>query len=266
MSFADIPDTTTEYKRTEYVKITAGVPLKVRILDKKAIHVTKHYIPSQRISILCLGEEVCPICQSNSKLMRENPGLQPRQIKGFIPRQNRYMVNVLNRTMVKLTPSENVVYASSGAFPSHHADTGELLLEIEAQPLNHVQVLERGPTLFAQLNSINDAVTDEAGNPLGLDKFDVTITATGSGRRMTTNIIPHPDQNEELTVPDEDRYTLETLGIQLTPDEILSLLRGVSLRDIFETRRVGEEIETLTDTEGKVSEDVKENIESLFDN
>jgi len=266
MSFAEIPETTTEFKRTEYVKIVAGVPLKLRILDNKAIHVVKHYVPSQKASILCLGEETCPICQSNQKLIHENPSLAPRQITGFIPRQNRYMVNVLNRTFVKVTPSENHVFAQNGAFPTHHPETGELLIDIEPQSLNLVQVLERGPTLFAQLNSINDAVTDEAGNPLGLDKFDITITATGSGRKMITNIIPHPDQNEEITILAEDKYPLETLGIQLAPDEILSLLSGVSLKDIFENRRVQGEIDVLSDAEGKVSESVQDNVDALFEN
>lgn len=264
MSFADIQDTPSEFKTIEYVKITPGVPLKLRVLDKKAIHHVKHFVPSQKVSVICLGDETCPICQSNQTLIRENPSLTPRQIRGYISRQNRYMVNVLNRTMVKETPGGNVTYAVSGQFPTHDTNTGESLIEIEAKPLNRVQVLERGPTLFAQLNGIHDSILDEAGNPLGLTAYDITIMATGSGRKMTTNVIPHSDQNDVVDVPVEEKSVLETLGIQLTPSEIVELIKGVSLRDIFEARRATDEINLLKESEGEVGQDVQKSIEALF--
>ena len=264
MSFADIQDTPSEYRSTEYVKISSGVPLRLRVLDKRAIHLVKHFIPSQKVSIICLGDETCPICQNNQRLSKESPKLTPRQIRGYISRQNRYMVNVLNRTMVKETLSGNVTYAVSGQFPTHDANTGESLLEVEAKPLNRVQVLERGPTLFSQLNAIHDAVLDETGNPLGLTVYDITIMASGSGRKMATNVIPHPDQNDVVEIPDEEKFALESLGIQLSPSEITDLIKGVSLRDIFESRRASEEISILKDAEGQVGEGVQKSIDALF--
>lgn len=266
MAFATIPETQSEFKPTEWVKVTSGIPLRLRILDKNALHNVKHYITSQKVSIMCVGEESCPICQNNSKLIRENPDVQHRQIRGFISRQNRYMVNVLNRTMVKIAPvSGSIIYATSGTFPTHDPSTGEMITEVDAQPLNRVQVLERGPTLFSQLNGINETVLDKAGNPRGLWSYDIVLMATGVGRKMTTNIVPYPDSDDVVEVKEEDLHTLETLGVRLTPDETLELLRGISLRDIFETRRSSQDVGELTDVQGEVSDGVKKSVTDLFE-
>jgi hypothetical protein len=267
-SFVNIPESNEkEYKATEYVKLTSGVPVRMRILDEKAYHTTKHFIPNQKVSVLCLGDEHCPICQTNARLFKENPELSPRQIKGIIPRQNRYMVNVLNRTMVKTTSVGTIVYPVHGQFPTNDPDTGELLVNISATPLNRVQVLERGPTLFSQLNVINDSVTDENGNPKGIWTFDIVITSSGTGRKTTTNVIPYPDQNdvipgtkEEL---DEKKYVLSSLGLQVTANEMRQLLNGVSLKDVFASRKASNESE-LTSDEGEISEDVVDKVNKIL--
>lgn len=267
MSFADIPENGgKEFKPNQFVKIEPGVPLRLRILDKKALHTEKHFIPNQKVSVLCLGDDVCPICVQNEKLIKANPELSPRQIKGLIFRQNRYLVNVLNRTLVKRTPSGNVIFSKGGNFPSHDPDTGELLVDIQPEPLDRVEILERGPTLFSQLNAIMSQVTDEAGNPRSLTEYDIVVMATGHGRKMTTNVIPYPNNDDPIEVPQEDLYALETIGIRLSPDEITKLLRGVSLRDIFEQRRESEEADILLEEEATVSDDVKASIDTLFPN
>ena len=264
MSFAEIPEFESSFKSTEYVKLVSGVPQQFRILSETAHHVEKHFIPVSKISVLCLGEETCPICQNNAKLKQEHEDVSPRQIRGYLPRQNRYMVNVLNRTTVKVSPSGNVTFPTQGQFPTNDPQTGELLVNIEAKPLDKVQVLERGPTLFAQLNAINDTVADpETGNPLGLWTYDVVITASGSGRKMTTNVIPYPNMNDEVNLPEEDIFILETLGIQLSPEEMTLAVRGVSLRDIFEARRATDESLVGSDPQ-VISDDVQEKIETLF--
>ncbi len=264
MSFAEIPEFESSFKPTQYTKLISGVPQQFRVLSEKAHHVEKHFLPTTKISVLCLGEETCPICENNAQMIKDNPEVSPRQIRGFLPRQNRYSVNVFNRTMVKTSPSGNVTYPTQGQFPANDPHTGELLVNIEAKPLNRVEVLERGPTLFAQLNSINDTVIDtETGNPVGLWKYDVVITASGSGRKMTTNVIPYPNMNDEIDLPEEELFVLETLGIQLSPEEMMKAVRGVSLRDIFEARRATDDTLTTSDAQ-VISDDVQEKIETLF--
>jgi hypothetical protein len=174
------------------------------------------------------------------------------------------MTNVLNRTLVKKSPSGNVIFAKGGQFPSHDTNTGELLVDIEAQPLNRVEVLERGPTLFSQLNAIMTQVTDDVGNSVPLDSYDIVIMANGQGRKMTTNVIPYPNANDVVEVNPDDLNNLESLGITLSADEILKVLGGTSLRDIFEARRSEEEVDILSESEAKAGDEVQASIESLF--
>lgn len=271
MAFADIPEessinTNSDFRRVEYCKIIPGVPVRLRILDKNAVHMRKYFLPRQRISIVAPENEADdPIWQRNGQLMKENPDKKTSEISGFIPRQNRYAVNVLNKTMVKRSPSGNVVFPTPKGFPTNDPETGELIANIDPEPLNRVEVLERGPRLFAQLNQINQQVCDDAGNPLGIWTYDIVISATGSGLNMVTNIIPYPNHDEPADVPEEELYDLENeVPIILEPEEISRLLEGVLLRDIFAARDTvnsGEDV--IVDDDFDV-DNLEENIESLF--
>jgi hypothetical protein len=275
MSFADIPDEQTngndEYRKTHYTKITSDYPIRLRILNKEAVHQKKYFLPKQRLSIIAPeNEENDPIWQRNGRLMKENPDKSPNQIKGWISRQNRYMVNVLNRTMVKRAPqSGNVVFPGQNGFPTHDPESGELISDVDPTPLNRVEVLERGPTLFSQLNQINSATCDEAGNPIGIWNYDIVISATGKGRHMVTNIIPYPNKNDEIDLDELELYDLEEVGLRLEPDEIERVLNGVQLRDIFAARRGEDTTETDTDDDMSFESDVDDSdiqagIDSLF--
>jgi len=262
MSFAEIPEggNKSNFKSTDFVKIVPGIPVRLRILDKKAVHQVRHYLQIQKLSLLCLGDERCPICQNNSNLMKENPTEDAFRIKGFIPRQNRYLVNVLNRTIVKIAPSGSVVYPTSGQFPTVDPSTGEPLANIEAAPLNKVQVLDRGPDLFSQFNMVNEQVVDEMGKPIGIWNFDISIMATGAGKKMKTNVQALSQINDVVEVADEDKYVLETMGILLEPDEMSKILKGIPLKDIFAARRSDDEVAS----EAPASTAIQDTIEALF--
>lgn len=271
MSFADIPERDDNgedsgFRQVYFTKIIPGVTTRLRILDRKAHHVVKHWIPNQRISVLCLGDD-CPICQNNDRLIRENPDTSPYDIDGFISRQNRYMTNVYNRTLVKKTEDGEIVYPRDGNFPTNAPESGVLITDIEPAPLNRVEVLERGPELFKQFNNISNAISDEAGNPIGIWNYDIVISASGRGLNMVTNVIPYQNHNEDLEIPEEQLYNLEDVPLVLEPEEIERVLRGVSLRDIFSARREGETADSGLDDEAvEVEEDVAESIEELFAN
>jgi hypothetical protein len=262
--FADI--TTNEsggFKKTQFTRIKAGAPVKGRILDSKATKTFKHYVPSQRLSIECLFDE-CPICQNNRRLIEQNPDQKPNTLKGYIPRQTRYSVNFLNRTMVKKNSQGDVIYpAKGGRFPSVDDATGELLDDVVAQPLDQVEVLERGKTLFQQFNSINSTVVNAEGESLGIWNYDITLSAEGSGREMTITVIPHPNENEQVEVDEEDLYDLKEVVIKLTPPEIEKFVRGVSLADIYAARKQ-EDDEEVSALEG-MEEEGSDEIEALFD-
>jgi len=269
MSFADIPDFEqgSDFRKTQFVKLSSGSTVRVRILDKKAHMVEKHFIPHQKISLLCLGDETCPICQNNRKLMNENPDVKPSKLTGFINRQRRYMVNALNRTTVKITPSGKVVFPRGTEFPPNDPETGELLVNIEPTTIDEVQILENGPVLFSQLNAVNDAITDDAGNPLGLWTYDISISTVGTGRKTVRNVVPLTHQNDVLEIDENDLYALETVGIQLAPSEIEKVLGGVSLRDIFAERNANDDAALeaeVTQAAQEISSDVKDTVADLF--
>ena len=267
--FADIPvydETKRDFKPTRFLKIIPGYPVRVRVLNRSAFRVAKHYLPKQRISVLCLGEE-CPICANNRKLVESHPGENYSDIPGIIGKQNRFLVNVLNRTKVKTTPTEKVVYAGSdGKFPNQHPETGEDLSSIKAVPQNTIEVLERGSKLFAQLNGIHDTIRDDDGNKIGLTNFDVILIATGKGKQMEVSAVAQPQFNDKVEILPEDMYDLEKVPMKLSAGEIDKVLSGVSLQDVFEARKEGTpEKEELEHVAVDVAEEIEDNIEKLFE-
>jgi hypothetical protein len=260
--FAHIPEKReyTEFKKVQYLKIIPNVTIRIRILDREATLTFKHYLPKQRVSVVCLGDE-CPICITNKKLIAENQGIPTTQIRGYIPRSARHSVNVLNRTLVKTAEDGEVVYPDIyGKFPKVSA-SGKELSKIQASPINRVEVLERGNELFQQLNAYNLNVVDENDNPIGIWNYDIVISATGTGRDMIINVTPQPMKNDTVEVAEEDLYDLKSISLTLSADELWKLLSGVSLVDIFSSRR---EVETDDEIESTLETAVDESIESLF--
>lgn len=260
--FAHIPEKKefTDFKRVQYLKIIPNVTIRVRILDKAAHLTFKHYLPKQNLSVVCLGDE-CPICITNKKLINENQGVPTNQIKGYLPRSARHSVNVLNRTLVKVTSEGEVVYPDIyGKYPATSA-SGEKLEKIQANPLNRVEVLERGNQLFQQLNAYNLNIVDEDNQPVGIWNYDIVISATGSGREMVTNVIPQPQKNDPVEVDDADKYDLANISMMLTADEIWKLLSGVSLSDILSGRKPDKVEDEVTNA---LEHSVEDSIDDLF--
>ena len=106
--FADIPvydDTKKDFKPVRFLKIIPGYPVRIRVLNKGAYRVSKHYLPRQKISVVCL-EENCPVCANNRKLALANPGVPYNEIPGIINKQNRsYRKTTLESTWIILTIS-----------------------------------------------------------------------------------------------------------------------------------------------------------------
>ena len=253
------PKEATQFEKPKYLKLLPYTPVRVRILDSVPYMTHKHYIPSANISILCLGDE-CPICQRNNELVKANPGVKYANIKGLIPRQERYMVNVYNRTYVKVTSMGTIVYANlEGEFPTSYE--GESLIGIEPKPLNQVEVLERGYELFAELQILHKTVVNASNERVGINNFDVILIYPGGKSSPKAQPTAFMD---DVNVPPESYYVLSSLGIQLTPSEVEKVLHGVRLKDIFASRK---ESDTLTDAEHMLesaSVDTAANVASIF--
>jgi len=249
----------SQFEKPKYLKLLPYVPVRVRVLDKMPYMAYKHYIPSASISVLCLGEE-CPICQRNTELIKNNPGVKYMNIKGLIPRQERYLVNVLNRTPVKVTSAGSIVYPNlEGEFPT--SAESESLVGIEAKPLNQVEVLERGYELFSNLQILHKTTRNAANELVGLTNFDIVLIYPGGKKSPQANATAFMD---EVNVPPESMYTLSAMGIQLTSAEMLKALSGVRLKDIFAARRESDTISDAEKTLEDASADVKSSVADIF--
>lgn len=272
-AFVEFPDTEFEsdFPRPQYLKFVEGMPLIVRVLDNRAYHVRKHWINSQRLSVLCLGD-ACPICERNAQIRKEFPN-NFRNQRHYIARQNRYMINVLDRTPVVIDEETgDEYYAKQGVFPSVTSDGQRSLANVQPQPSNTVKILERGKTMFEQLKAYHEEMGefDEDGHAIkgGLTTFDLKIITMGKGLDKVISPMPLPQNNDDVSgILEElelETYVLSSIGIQLAPDELEKVAyQGVSLRDVFAERRADEESETSSESGALL--DASERVSSLFD-
>ncbi len=274
-SFVEFPtfdNDFVDFDRPKYLRFREGFPTVVRILDKNAYRVRKHWINKAHTSLLCLGE-TCPICASNDKIRSESPK-NFRNIKGYIPVQFRYMVNVLDRTLVVIDPeTEEEYYAQKGQFPLISSDNERSLAGIEPNPSNTLKILERGKTLFenflaihTETSEFNDESELVSG---GLTTFDLKLLTLGAGVDMTISVMPLLQNNDDVvSILEENELTkhvLSEVGIILTSDEMEQVaFAGSTLSDVFSARNADEEAET-TEALAESLSDVSESVSELFD-
>lgn len=264
----------TPFVRPKYLRFVEGSPLLVRILDKTAYSVDKHWIQKVNTSVICLGEQ-CPICKHNEELRAESPNTF-RRSKGYIGINRRYLVNVLDRTPVLKDVETGIeYYASKGKFPTLDSSGEKSLVGLEPEPSNTIKILERGRELFEQLSMIHNETikldAGEGGEPVesgGLTSFDVKLVTMGRGKDTVITVMPMLTNNDDvesvLTEKELEPHILSTVGILLSPDEMVDLTRGISLKDIFAKRRAEEEISDVTaEVQGTLA-DVSDRIKALY--
>lgn len=271
------------FEKPVFLQTKTGQNERIRLLQEDIVDVYKHFIPGRNVSIVCPGSD-CPICLRNRRLSKENPGVPFNQVKGVIPRQHRFMVNVLNRTPVKRDSSGNIIRRGpDGQFPPVSPNTGEIIVKVAETPLDEIQILEKGTTLFNQFLEIDARITDgepvyltdSEGNlvvkdgvpvvektptPLGILNYDVILRPTGVRQQMEISVEARPDLNDKVEVDPAKLYKLDEIGLRLDPSEIEKLIAGVSLKDIFEARRATSMVNT-----GETSKEAEGRVNSLFD-
>lgn len=268
--FADFPerrDKSADFARPVFLRFREGVPVTVRILDVHADKVLKHWINKSKTSVLCLGES-CPICQQNETIRRENPKTF-NKIKGYIPVQRRWMVNVLDRTPVIKDPESGEEYcAIKGKFPTVTNDGERSLVNIQPTPSNTIKILERGQTLFELLAAIHaDSITEgDDGESGGITTFDIKLIPAGSGTDMVISVIPQQRNDDVTPILEQNNltpYVLSDIGVELTPEEVDQVVRGISIRDVFAARRAKDESDSDKSLQGSFS-DLSDKVATLF--
>jgi hypothetical protein len=268
--FVDFPERADfeTFDRPKYLKFIEGYPSIVRILDSRAYHLRKHWLNRLRTSILCLGD-ICPICISNASTRAENPK-NFRDIRGYIPIQNRYIVNVLDRTSVVVDPDpeHNDEYpARAGEFPAVSADGSRSLVDLEPQPSNTIKLLERGRVLFEQFLALHQETgefdDDENLVSGGITTFDLKLVTMGESREKVVSPIALMKNDDDVaSILEENElepHVLSAIGLLLTPDEVNQVAySGSSISDVFAKRRSDDQTEikseVLADAEAKVAD------------
>ena len=260
MSFANVETKkftpNSDFKRTEFMQLGAGGH-KIRILQEKALDVYTHYL--NKSTVLCLGDE-CPICANNKKLIMNFPDTF-RDQGGYNRATRRYFVNVLDKTPAKTCVACKKEYKN---LSSVACVCGEVLPD--AQPLNRVKVLAKGISLFEQLDAIDKSILDDKGEKVGLTQYDINLVVSGSGRDVSYTPIPDTRSIGPASGYEEkDLFDLDRASIKLTPEEMLDLQRGVTLKDIFAARKAKEvEFEVGEQVSDETVKDVNDRVANLF--
>jgi len=208
------------------------------------------------MTVKCLEDE-CPVCDNNRRILMENKD-NFRDVPGWAPKSKRWVFNVLDRSLVKVCPNKECalpVKKSGEAFPPACPTCGAFLTNVQIEPYNKVALMSCGVTLAEQLNQIEASVQDESGNVLGWTSYDINLIVTGSGRKKVVTPIP-TRHNDVVEVPADQLADAAMATLALSSNEIIDLLKGVSLKDIFTARKSGKVDESTEEAIDDISEDI----------
>lgn len=255
MPFSPLPERPkfdSEFKKNEFIKLPKGTNT-IRILDDDYVTHVTHYLQG-KATIECLGKAECPICLNNKRIIVENPETF-RSISGYIPQRILHYVNVLDRTPAKICPQcQEEVKAYDGKFPNT-CSQGHFVANVDPAPLNKVKILNKGNELFDKFLLMQKKYGD-------ITKFDIELDAYDKNDKKTPNATAVREQNDVVEVPAEDKFDLTNIVPVLTADEVTDLLKGISLKDIYNARKSAPlELENTV-----VNEAVQEQINKLFPN
>lgn len=253
----------SNFERVKFFNFSLGQHM-VRLLGNPR-KVTTHFVRGQRsATVECLGDE-CPICENNKRIIVERP-TDYSSASGWIPRSERHYINVLDRTPVKICPSckEENKKDLSNKFPATCTNCSTMIVSEPETISNSIKVMNLSKTNAELINGFNLSILDINGEPIGVGNFDISFLVNKVNNKKIPTPIPVPDRNDQVNVQEEHFFNLENAVIKLYPDEIKSLLRGVSLKDIFLARK-GSDLQTSLDVEVEtLSSETKEQVMKLF--
>jgi hypothetical protein len=234
MSFADVEQTNSaSFTKINHLRFSPGNHT-VRILENEAHSVETHFVLG-KFSITCLGEE-CPICLNNRKIILENPD-NFRNVTGYLPRTKRFLFNVLDRTLVKTCPEcgEENTKAGQNFAPTCVKCTA-IITNVAQSPSNKIKLVTCGIELAKRLNGVQKGVLDKEGEPIGLTTYDIVFQVEGVGKGRLVNPLPAQLNNDVVEFDPEKLNDYTQAIIKLTAPEIVSFLKGVTLKDIYNGR------------------------------
>lgn len=261
MTFANIEqrkqfDSTSKFRKTEYIQLSQGENT-IRILEPVATDYYAHFVG--RSYVKCLGED-CPICENNKRIIFENRETF-RDDKAYRPRSQRFYVNVLDKSLAKVCPSCGTVTKNLGLV-SCPACASVLA---NPSPLNRVKVLAKGKDLFEPLEMMSKTIRNSQDEVIPITNYDWTLIVSGTDKNTKTNALPRwiPGQESEPDLAGQELFPLDSVLPELTREELVDLLNGASLKDIFAIRRASKQVEK-TDGDDVLMREVSASVDGLF--
>lgn len=264
MSFAQADErksrnTDSKFRKTHYMSLGEGQHV-VHILENPAKKFYVHFVGFSYVK--CLGDD-CPICENNKKLMFEHPK-DFRNQKTWKPRSERFYVNVLDKTKARYCESCDVDYKDLAV--THCSKCNSALPE--PAPLNKIRVLAKGTTLFVDtLDLLSNTVRREDDSIVDITNYDWTIVVRGTEKDTITTASPR--YNGQEVAPDlqgQELYDLGNAVPELSREEMVDLLNGASLKDIFALRRATKEAGKVKETapDAVLMGDIQASVDEIF--
>jgi hypothetical protein len=247
MPFAIKERTKSKFVKPNWLTLTPGSH-RVRFLETtdQAFFEETHFLvlSSGKLTIACIGDE-CPICQRNRAIYLADTK-NFRSNKDYFSKSDRYTLNVLDRTNVKICPScgeENKKQGNNYSPTCSSCQT--LIASVSEAPSNKVKLLQLSRTAAEQLNSIELTMVDNNRNPIPLTSYDIVFSVSMTNGKKVSTPIPATQNNDVIDIP-KDQLLDKNVTIRLTVAEVIDLLKGISLKDIF-TARKSDSTQTLVD-------------------
>jgi len=263
MSFFERGTGASNFKKTEYLKLTPGTHV-IRIIQDSGRKYYQHWMGS---GVECLGDD-CPQCKLNRQIIDDIGGdfesayKEARKVEGFIPRQPRGAVNVLDRTPIKIcTNCGHENRPVSNVFPAACSECGQSIVSIEPHVTNKVKVFSRAATVFEQIDDLDKSVLDENKEPVGVRNFDLALHVVGN------QTVPVPTDNRDVVeFEEDDLFDLDRVALKLTPEEMEKKMKGVSFTEIFKARGSSEEsdVESVIQPDEEKVAEIQSEISDLF--
>lgn len=255
--------TSGDFKKTEFMDLPVGIHT-IRFLDDSSttLDVWSHFLKGKG-SFLCL-EDDCPICQNNRELWARE-GKAAKENPNYSTKTQRFYVNVLDKTPVMICPKcehENKKVGNNW-LPTCQS-CGELLVGVKPAPLMKVKVLNKGQQFFDLIDNFEQSTLDEEKNPVPITQYDFMIII-GADKKPT----PSPMSTARDPLPEGlEKFDLHSAIITMDKDELIDVLKGVSLRDIFAARNANkgadDVLDDMKDLADKEYSDIQDSLDELF--
>lgn len=247
-----------DFKKVEFVDLSQGQHI-VRFLDDSSstFTVDTHFV--NNCTVVCLGED-CPICKNNHEIY-VRLGKDSSKDPSYHPRRQVFYWNVYDMTPVKICECgvENKKVGMNWLPTCKKC--GKVLTAME-QPLNKVKVLNKGVELARMMDGYEASILDRERNPISPLTYDFMLMVGSDKKPMP---VPQPQNIYTIELPEGSKYDLKTIPVKLNAEEMRSIMRGVSIRDIFAGRKAESAIDKeMENKASEISAELDDSINELF--